>query len=313
MLVRKKNDPKSPQNIGKNTGQLQNQKKVRKVKPTIVDWRSNFPEETEETQDLQAAGEGRYPFAEQRLFSVKSILTLLKKLWLPLLAAILVGLAIGLTFIMLVFHNSNSKPLSSVTASQKSVQSVNVAAKADLSLQFYGLQAGVFTNQSGAQTLQQELNAKGIQSFILKETDSRVIIGIGKTASQAQSEAQKDNQKQVSVYPKLFQIPVNPTGQFSNSDKNILVITHQFISKIEKYGFSLTSNNMSSSDKADFTQMKSKLSSSSPKNKNVKKVYNSAIVALNTILSSASHPQKTVISTSKTFLKVMQDYIQTIQ
>ncbi len=284
--------------------------------PPIIDWREHFPEQKE--TDQQAASRETSLFHPNRGFKKGDLLFWLKKLWLPILAAVIVGLAIGFTLMILISKdNTVKKPLTASTTQTTGTTVKTLESRAlpaDLQIKFYGVQANVFSNQVGAADFQKQLLQKGIASLILPEKNYPVIIGLASNESTGKTLAAAFKSQGIAVYVKSFSLPVSNKSKFNDAEIKVLQNSKSLISQVINAGIGTGNFNPENLNTQNLQAIQNQATAiggnknfSSSVQKKVSAVYDSTISLLAALRQTDSS------GTAAKFMTALKAYFQIIE
>ena len=283
--------------------------------PPVLDWREQFPVKPESI-DQQAASRESALFYQKKGFKKGDILQLLKKLWLPLLAAVIVGLAIGFTLMIMISKDNSAKSAAPSASLPVEIQpvaksSVNLSA---LQLRFYGVQANVFNNKDGALAFQQELQQKGLPSFILSADSYRVIVGFAKDKSAAKKMAAGFKKQKIDVYAKPFSLAANKNNNFTSLDAEILNTSKSLISQVINAGINASEFKKSSLNADNLIDIHNKMVTIG-KTKNFSEAVSDKVSRVfdQTLSFLAALGQENESAVINNFMNVIKSYTQAIE
>ncbi|MCO7127944.1 SPOR domain-containing protein [Sporolactobacillus shoreicorticis] len=105
-------------------------------------------------------------------------------IWLPAAAALVVGLVIGLTMLM-IFNEQNPKSKDTWTSgnnqAQSSTDSSSAVSKNDLNLSVYVVQAGLFSSTAKAERIASELRSHGPAAVMPVTGGTAILVGVAQT------------------------------------------------------------------------------------------------------------------------------------
>lgn len=111
-------------------------------------------------------------------------LATIRFIWLPAAAALVVGLAIGLTMLM-IFNEQNPKSNDTWTSNNESAQSGKESSEAvsknDLNLSVYVIQAGLFGSTDKAEQIASELRNHGPAAVMPVTGGTAIFVGVAQT------------------------------------------------------------------------------------------------------------------------------------
>ncbi|MFC7393188.1 SPOR domain-containing protein [Scopulibacillus cellulosilyticus] len=224
-MVKKKTDPDI---IVKFNGKEHSLEEITKAETAAADsdkslnWRQVFPNEEKETLKSDKIEEQSAVTHESLVSKLKKkksktksendhipIFLLIKHIWIPLLAAIIVGMGLGFTLLLAFSGHGKNHAVSTVsnteTASQPG-QSLKQNASAlpakDLSLHLYVIQAGVFSNKSQADALVNGFHEQGVPGVVEKDGNNYVFIGAQTNQSDVNRMKNYFKDQSISVYTK---------------------------------------------------------------------------------------------------------------
>ncbi|MBM7644723.1 hypothetical protein JOD45_000930 [Scopulibacillus daqui] len=134
------------------------------------------------------------------------LLILIKHIWVPLLAAIIVGMGLGFTLLLAFSGHGKNHAVSSVskqeTAGQSLKQNGSTLPAKNLNLHLYVIQAGVYSDKRQADTFVKAFQKQGVPAVVEKSGNNYIFIGV--QTSQTAVDHMKDYFKEqgISVYTK---------------------------------------------------------------------------------------------------------------
>ncbi|MCO7175525.1 hypothetical protein ACFP7A_00980 [Sporolactobacillus kofuensis] len=149
-------------------------------------------------------------------------LRMIRMFWLPGTAAIVVGLVIGLSMLMILSEQNNM-----IKGSRLGKSSVNTTEEAqtvqrrNLNLSVYMIQAGVFESRSTATQMATKLKEQGSAAVMPTSEGTAIFVGISKTATGSEPLLMHNKQLGMTVFKK--QIAIKPTSLFQGDDRRATV------------------------------------------------------------------------------------------
>lgn len=216
------------------------QKETAADKEHMLDWSEAFPKMQAGSADApekEAANKNvkkhlRFFPVQQELPPVKKFFRTLHVFWLPATAAIVIGLAIGLTMLILFSgqkqQTSSTWERNNATTVSGQVASIN---KNDLQITAYFLQAGVYSTKAKAEAAAAILRSKGLAVLSGGSNETVLFIGAASGSSGAQRLAAYYKNQNVPVYQKQlrFQPASDPEVLHNNQNAQFARITRAII------------------------------------------------------------------------------------
>ncbi|TCP32233.1 sporulation related protein [Scopulibacillus darangshiensis] len=235
------------------------QSKVAAVdKDKMLNWRDTFPKTADkqsihdvEEDDMQHAaghdpiyfpkGKKKKKKKKKRTVASKNnresspqLIIILKNIWIPLLSAVIVGLGLGFT-ILLLFSGDDKAQTTSKIQANSAVKSENTTSKPseeaakNLELDLNVIQAGAFSKQDQAKELANKLEDKGLASLTTKNDNFYVFAGLASDADQVDGLKEYFKNQGIDVYAKTWDIQSTkswakeaPLNQFFYQGKELL-------------------------------------------------------------------------------------------
>ncbi|RYL93874.1 SPOR domain-containing protein [Sporolactobacillus sp. THM7-4] len=222
-------------------------------KEKLLNWETAFPE-NEDNNGSSALPDGAHPSpagktcSERRPFGGKKRRKILKQspvyrtalaiklFWLPVTAAIVVGMITGLT-LLIVFTSQYKTGNNHLTHPQESLQpvvqqgAVPISSR-NLELSVFVVQAGVYSSKASADQAASHLRAQGAATIEVKNGKTAIYIGATRTESQARSMAEIYQKQNIPAYQKSWETSV-PARPMVLRDSRIAAFTVQGKSLIE--------------------------------------------------------------------------------
>ncbi|RYL94680.1 hypothetical protein [Sporolactobacillus sp. THM19-2] len=182
-------------------------------KDRSLDWSRSFPEK-QDTMNKQDTDTGLFPRHKDKKSKKKKRgrkgaadpVSILVRLWLPVLAAVVIGLASGMT--MLMFFSGADKPAGQSWAQSDGDASVQeqqrLPTRKDLEFSTGMIQAGVFSTMEKASQVAESLRNEGIPSLAFPDRMNTVFIGAASTVQSAKVLTNDYKEKGVSFYTRKY-------------------------------------------------------------------------------------------------------------
>ncbi|SFG05883.1 SPOR domain-containing protein [Sporolactobacillus nakayamae] len=182
--------------------------------------------------------------------------------WLPAVAAIVVGLVIGLSMLM-IFSDQNTKVKDTWADNPKKTQSdgASEAVKAvNLNLPVYMIQAGLFGSNSKAKQVAEQLKSKGPAAVMQVSGGSAIFVGVSQTEVGADQLLAHFKKKGMTVFKKQMTIQSDSAAEKSKLKANEALTYKKIISAL--LSISEKSKNGSAAPDANYLKTVDKLYSS---------------------------------------------------